>query len=354
MKRIMQETSGDGAFQGGQPTRRELLRAGAAGAVGLALAGGSQVEASKVAGTVSGPGTWQRPNAQSVILVFLEGGLSQVDSFDPKPEAPREIRGEFGAIRTSADGIRICELWPEVARVAHRMAFIRSMSHAESAHERGLKQMLDGLMAITGTAVDDGSFALRGLPLSEGISRTAGCSRAVRASAGIKPEPASIRDTYGRTPFGQRMLLARRLVEAGRPFVAVRHGGWDMHADVHAGMRAAVPAVDRAVAALIRDLAQRGLLDSTLVMISTEFGRSPRLNRDGGRDHWPKAFSVALAGGGIRGGEVIGASSADGMEPRDTPVSPADLVASVCKRLGIEDTTTLGIAHNGRPIAGLA
>ncbi len=327
---------------GHQPTRRGVLRAGAAGSLGLVLGEGFRpTRAQAVPSTLDGRTGRKDPPAQSVILVFLEGGLSQVDSFDPKPNAPTEIRGEFRAIRTNADGVLVSELWPRVASVADKITFIRSVTHGEAVHERGCRRMLTDLLAATGADVNDGGFAIRNVPrplANHGHARFTGRP--------VLPEPDSIRETYGRNPFGQRLLMARRLVEAGRPFVSVSLNGWDMHADVHAGMRATVPAVDRAVAALIRDLDDRGLLQSTLVVLSTEFGRTPRINKDGGRDHWPNVFTVALAGGGITGGRVIGASTADGMEPRDIPVRPADLMASVSRQLGIATDREL--------IAGLA
>src|SRR5207244_1019449 len=146
-----------------------------------------------------------------------------------------------------------------------------------------------------------------------------------RAAFDINKEQAKLRDEYGRNAAGQRMLLARRLVEAGVRFVSLTYGGWDMHAGIRGGMLGQLPAFDQAFAALIRDLDVHGLLDSTLVMVSSEFGRTPKINASAGRDHWPKVFSVVLAGGGLKKGVVYGTSDATGSEPEDDPLSVEDM-----------------------------
>jgi hypothetical protein len=166
-------------------------------------------------------------------------------------------------------------------------------------------------------------------------------SNEARSAFDIKAEPDAIRDDYGRNAAGQRMLLSRRLVEAGVRFVTLSYGGWDMHQKITDSMRKTLPAFDQAYAALIRDLDQRGLLASTLVMVSSEFGRTPRINNDAGRDHWPNVYSTVLAGGGVRGGVVYGASDSKGGEPADRPVTPADVLATVYDRLGIPPNTEL-------------
>ncbi|MFA6245281.1 MAG: DUF1501 domain-containing protein, partial [Candidatus Hydrogenedentales bacterium] len=165
----------------------------------------------------------------------------------------------------------------------------------------------------------------------------------------IAAEPAELRDAYGRTAMGQRLLLSRRLVEAGARFVSVIDGGWDMHTNIKAGMQNQAPALDKGVTALITDLASRGLLEKTLVVLTTEFGRTVRINKDGGRDHWPKAFSVMLAGGGIKGGVIHGATDAYGAEPSNSPVGPGDVAATVFTQLGIDPTRKL-MSAGDRPI----
>jgi hypothetical protein len=170
-----------------------------------------------------------------------------------------------------------------------------------------------------------------------------------REAFDINKEPAPLRDQYGRNQAGQRMLMARRLVEAGARFVTLTYGSWDMHQRLADGIRRWMPALDQALAALINDLHQRGLLDSVLVMVSSEFGRTPKVNRDAGRDHWPKVFSVLLAGGGIHGGLVYGASDSTAAEPDQDPVTPADLATTVYHQLGIDAEREL-MAPGSRPI----
>jgi uncharacterized protein (DUF1501 family) len=173
-------------------------------------------------------------------------------------------------------------------------------------------------------------------------------SERARAAFDINAESAGIRDMYGRNDAGQRMLLARRLVESGVRFVSLNYGGWDMHQRIRDNMTRTLPPFDQAFAALIRDLEQRGLLESTLVMVSSEFGRTPKINKDAGRDHWPKVFSILLAGGGVKKGHVYGASDAIAAEPADNPLSVEDLATTVYHCLGIVADKEL-IAPGNRP-----
>jgi hypothetical protein len=165
----------------------------------------------------------------------------------------------------------------------------------------------------------------------------------------INAEDAKLRDAYGRNAAGQRMLMARRLVEAGVRFVSMTYGGWDMHSGIKGGMAGQLPVFDQAFATLITDLSQRGLLDSTLVMVSSEFGRTPKINATAGRDHWPKVFSVVLAGGGIKKGFVYGTSDATATEPEDDPLTVEDLSTTVYQCLGINADKEL-MAPGNRPI----
>lgn len=174
-------------------------------------------------------------------------------------------------------------------------------------------------------------------------------SPAAQAAFDIKAEPDKLRDEYGRNPAGQRMLLARRLVEAGVRFVTLSYGAWDMHQRIRDGITNTLPSFDQAFTALVTDLDQRGLLDSTLVMVSSEFGRTPRVNKDAGRDHWPKVFSVVLAGGGVKRGLVYGSSDAVAAEPQDNPLSIEDLATTVYHCLGIVADKEL-MAPGNRPI----
>ncbi len=165
----------------------------------------------------------------------------------------------------------------------------------------------------------------------------------------IAAEPDAVRDEYGRNAAGQRMLMARRLVAAGVRMVTLTYGSWDMHRDIDPGMKRQAPALDQALAALINDLDRTGLLDETLVMLSSEFGRTPKINKDAGRDHWPRVFSVVVAGGGIQRGLIHGASTATAAEPDFDPVGPADLFATLYHLLGIDHTKRI-LAPGDRPI----
>ena len=174
-------------------------------------------------------------------------------------------------------------------------------------------------------------------------------SQEAREAFALDKEPAKVRDQYGRNQAGQRMLLARRLVEAGVRFVSLTYGGWDHHNDIKNGFGSQAPALDKAYATLIRDLDNRGLLKSTLVMVSSEFGRTPKVNKNNGRDHWPRVFSVLLAGGGIKEGQVYGASNAFASEPEEDPLTVEDLTTTVYNQLGIVGDKEL-MAPGDRPI----
>ena len=170
-----------------------------------------------------------------------------------------------------------------------------------------------------------------------------------REAFNIAAEPANIRNRYGRHQAGQRLLMARRLIEAGVRLVSLTYGGWDAHRRISQNFRRQMPTLDHALAQLITDLDERGMLDSTIVLVTTEFGRTPKLNKDGGRDHWARVFSVAVAGGGFQKGLIFGASNSTASEPERDPVTPADLVATIYNQLGIDPFKKL-IAMGNRPI----
>ncbi|HEX3725518.1 MAG TPA: DUF1501 domain-containing protein, partial [Pirellulales bacterium] len=174
-------------------------------------------------------------------------------------------------------------------------------------------------------------------------------SQQAREAFNIAAEPEAIRNEYGRNEAGQRMLMARRLVAAGVRFVTLTYGGWDMHVNITAGMRGSMPAFDQAFAALIRDLDRTGLLNDTLVMVSSEFGRTPKINGTAGRDHWPKVFSVVLAGGGVKRGSIFGASNPVASEPEKDEIGPGDLATTIYYQLGIIADKEL-MAPGNRPI----
>jgi hypothetical protein len=175
-------------------------------------------------------------------------------------------------------------------------------------------------------------------------------STQAREAFELSKEPEHIRNAYGQTQAGQRFLMARRLVEAGVRFVSVVYGGWDMHASIGAGIKSQLPAFDQAYAALIKDLDQRGMLKDTIVMVSSEFGRTPKINKDAGRDHWPRVFSVAFAGGGFKEGYIHGASNATGAEPEEKPLTVENMAATIYNQIGIDPAKHL-MSDGNRPVS---
>lgn len=412
--------------------RRNFLTVGAVAGVGLTLADVLQFESARAE---------QKhydnieAKAKSVIHIFLPGGIAHQETFDPKPYAPIEFRGELGVSQTNIPGEVFCETLPQTSQFADRLTVIRSMTHGEAAHERGTHNMFTGYkpspalifpsmgsvvsheygprnnlppyvcipgvpneFASTGylsssfapfsLGADPASagFRVQDLNLPNGVDETRFgrrrtaleavnsyfaakeksdtlkamdtfydraysliSSQEAREAFNIDAEPAAIRDEYGRNEAGQRMLMARRLVAAGVRFVSLTYSGWDMHTGIAAGMRSQMPAFDQAFATLIRDLERTGLLNETLVMVSSEFGRTPKINRDAGRDHWPKVFSVVLAGGGLKRGLIHGTSNATASEPDRDPVLPADLATTIYHQLGIVADKEL-MAPGDRPI----
>lgn len=373
--------------------------------------------------------------AKSVIHIYLPGGMAHQESFDPKPYAPIEYRGEMGRVNTALDGVQFGDTLPKTASIADRLCVINSMSHGEAAHERGTHNMFTGYrpspalqfpslgsvlsheygsreslppyvcipnqpntfagpgylssafapfslgsdpagngfkvrdLDLPG-GVDDSRFATRRSALesvnahflakeqSDGINAMNSfyegaysliSSPQARAAFDLEQETAELRDQYGRNTAGARMLLARRLVEAGVRLVNLTYGGWDMHGNIVNSFRSQMPPFDQAFHSLITDLDQRGLLDETLVMVSSEFGRTPKINATAGRDHWPKVFSVVLAGGGIKRGTVYGQSNATASEPEVDPVGVENLFTTIYHCLGIVADKEL-MAPGDRPI----
>ena len=426
----------------GALSRREWLRVGGLGALGLSLPGLLRGKTAESRGASFG-------RAKSCIILFLSGGPPQHETFDPKPDAPVDIRGDFRPISTSVPGMQFCETLPHTAKIAHHLAVIRSMYTDIHSHSTSGAWMLTGnepqskaenvppapddwpsIAAVVGAlrpstrsplssvALPDeiyndghivwpgqnGGFMgskwhptlmkcdptrlplnIEGMTLAENVSAgrlgerfdllkqldshfTAGVqsnlvaemcdmhqrafdllhSPESRAAFALEKETAALREAYGPHKFGQSVLLARRLIEAGTRLVQVnwpREGDnevkgsplWDTHANNAGRIRDVLcPQFDRTFATLIEDLQQRGLLDETLVVVMGEFGRSPKINPGGGRDHWGSVFSVALAGAGIGGGQLIGASDRLGAVPESRPVRPADLAATIFHLLGID------------------
>ncbi len=408
-------------------SRRNFLHVGALGAVGLALSDVLRAEA-------TGRG---QARARSVILVYLGGGLSHHDSFDLKPDAPAEIRGNYRPIDTNVPGVRIGELLPRMARQMDKVALIRSGAHnndhhetatnwalsgrfgsafgdypamgAVVAHQLGFRGTLPPYVAIprnpsftwelgksaylggryesfrTGDSNAAGFQVQDVAPLETVTARSAarrqnllravdGLARQVqgndqiatygefqqrasdlvlsseaRSAFAIEQESAALRDRYGRHTFGQSCLLARRLVERGVRFVTVNNGGWDHHARIWDGLGRRLPEFDQGFAALLEDLSGRGLLAETLVVAFGEFGRTPAINRDVGRDHWAPAASLLFAGAGVRGGQVIGATDRRGAYVTRRPVAPADVAYTIYEAVGVDPHRWL-MHPEGRPI----
>jgi len=411
-------------------SRREFLMVGMIGGLGLTLPQYLRAQ------TGVGPGLAHRdPAAKSVIQIFLPGGMSAQETFDPKPYAPSEYRGPFGTVKTAIPGVAFGEMMQRTAKIADRLCVIRSLNHREAAHERGKHTMLTGYRPspalqypsmgsvvshelgsrnnlpayicvprqhdeaagsgylssaygpfAVGGEPEKKDFSVRDLSLPKGVdgarfdrrrslldavdahfrslessdaldamdsfyheAYSLISSKEAREAFDIKAEPGKLRDRYGRNRTGQRLLLARRLVEGGARFVSLTAGGWDHHADIKGGIENNVPELDQGFSALITDLEERGLLESTLVVLTTEFGRTPKINKDGGRDHWSSVFSSVLAGGGVRGGVAYGTTDAFATAPDEDPVSAEDFAATIYDRLGIVSDKQL-MAAGGRPI----
>ncbi|MEO7653133.1 MAG: DUF1501 domain-containing protein [Bryobacteraceae bacterium] len=399
-------------------TRRDFLRIGSLAFGGLNLRTLLATESAR--------------SERACIVIFQNGGASQLDFFDPKPEAPSEVRGSFGSVPTSVPGIHFSGLLPRTAKTLNKFAVIRSMHSDEAIHERARQYIFSGTKprndllhpsygavmskerggqnglppfvvipdkdlsaeaGFLGSAHDpfisgDPSkkdFAVADLTLPAGVSQEESQARrallakmdselrrttaspllsemdefsqkaldlisspSARKAFDIRAEPDKLRDAYGRTGIGQGCLLARRLIESGTRLATVFHGGYDTHREHEKGVKKFTPDFDQAFPTLLEDLEQRGLLASTLVLVIGDFGRTPKINFSGGRDHWPRGFSVALAGAGIRGGVVVGRSDAQAGEPADRPVTIEDLGATVYKALGID--TQKEYRANGRPV----
>lgn len=352
------------------PSRRDFLRAGSigAGAVGLTLA---DLDGTRAASRTD----------SNCILLFLVGGPSQLDTWDLKPAAPGHVRGPFRPIRTSVPGIEISEHFPRMATMAHHYAIVRSIHHhAAPIHETGQQLMQTGRLFTGGRehphygAVvshvrgprSAGVPAFTVLPERIGNTGVSVSHGQGAAYLGARHEPALLpathraldlgsertrtRDRYGRNRFGESCLQARRLIEAGVRLVTVNMFAtvfdevtWDCHADggslpsdLNDYQDTLCPMFDLAYSALLDDLSCRGLLSNTLVVAMGEFGRTPHLNPRGGRDHWPGVWSMLFAGAGIRGGQVVGSSDRLGGEPKDRPISPAELAATIYRAMGID------------------
>ena len=412
-------------------SRRSFLTVGALTGVGLTLGDYFAMQAKAEQKNYD----FIPAKAKSVIHIYLPGGCAHQETWDPKPYAPLEYRGDMKTIPTKIAGEVFCETLPKTAQIADKITVIRSMSHGEAAHERGTHNMFTGyrpspaiVFPSMGSIISHeygprnnlppyvcipnqpneyagtgylsssfGPFSLGSDPASKGfkvrdLNVPAGVDNArferrrsaleavndhfaqkeksdnlaamntfydrayslisssqAREAFNIDAESDAIRDEYGRNDAGQRMLMARRLVGAGVRFVSLTYGGWDMHTQITKSMQKQAPSFDQAFAALITDLDRTGLLDETMVMVSSEFGRTPKINQNAGRDHWPKVFSVVLAGGGIKKGLIYGSSNSIASEPETDEIGPADFATTIYYQLGIIADKEL-MAPGPRPI----
>jgi len=420
------------------PSRRALLRAGLLGAAGLSLGLDDLFRLRALAAGASGG---QPAKVKNCVLVWLAGGPSHIDTFDPKPDAPADVRGEFKAIDTAVTGLRLSEVFPKLAKVMDRATLVRGVSSPEADHDRashhlltgyrptpalvypsygsvvsktreGARGALPGYVAVPDAPIfsssgyltpaydpfavlnDPNSASFRVRDLTPPDSVTLGrlrrrkamvkaldgfasdvsetplttsrdqfgdqafallTSSAAQAAFNLRNEPDELRERYGRNPFGQACLLARRLVESGVSFVTVNDRGagqlgWDTHQQNFPTIKNTLaPPLDQGIAALIGDLDERRLLDSTLVVMMGEFGRTPKINPNAGRDHHGRANCALLAGAGIPRGMLLGRTDARADSPADRAVSPADLAATIYRALGIDPDLRF-VSPDGRPI----
>jgi uncharacterized protein (DUF1501 family) len=417
-------------------TRRDFLKVGALGMSGFLL---PDLLRARSAAAANGAPT----KNTSVVWVWLGGGPTQIETFDPKVSAPMEFRSTVGAVPTKLAGVSLGGVFPQVASVADRMAFVRSFAHTNSGHGGGthwvmtgydyppadnnMPQVKPGIGAIVarmrgtnnvttgiptyvrlGGILGDGpawlgsayapfdtsgnarnnmnlQVALNRLQDRRSLLRSfdnldrrvdqSGLvqgldsfeTQALELIQGKAPEVFDLnkenprtRDRYG-AGMGQQLLLARRLCEAGAGFVTLHYGGWDMHGAIAQNMKNLAPALDHAVAAFVEDCAAQGLDKEILLVITGEFGRTPRINGGAGRDHWAPLSTLALAGGGLKMGQVVGESSDKAETPKSTPITPQDLMATVFQVLGLpqdlhfKDGTgrPVPMVDGGKPIAEL-
>jgi hypothetical protein len=416
-----------------QVTRRDVLRVGSLTALGLSLPGFLRLQARASA--------VETKRDVSCILIWLQGGISHIDSFDPKPQAPEEIRGEFGTIATNVPGITLCDPLPRLAQHQDKYSILRSLNPRNGSHgvadaymmsghpfnqsiiypaygavvakEQGDRKAMPPYVQL-GAQIDqrfgggvagflgdqfnpfvlpgDASspnFAVRDVVLPGGVdgdrfqhrmkvlhavdtwqkqmeSEPAAPLQAAgtfyqkaynlvtaphaKKAFDIHTEDPRLRDRYGRNSLGQGCLMARRLIEGGVRFVTVTDGGWDTHQNNFKSMKdRLLPKLDGAVSSLLQDLADRGQLDSTMVVVLSDFGRTPKVNPSAGRDHWSTAGIALLAGGGIRPALAVGQTDALGEQPTEAPYYTEDVAATIYDRLGIPLDTTHH-TPDGRPI----
>lgn len=407
-------------------TRRNMMAAGGATILGL-----------QVCDLLAFEGTAHAAKAEHVILFWNGGGMSHIDTWDPKPGRP--TAGDFKPIDTAVAGVQISEIFPQFARQMQNVALIRSIAGTQGAHGRAAYNLqtsylpsgnlkhpgmgsvvvhekkshsdLPAYISISGTArgasylgqrceayyvaqpglkdpylaFPQGIAEVRGNKRLEALQRFNAKFNEKNRDQRLSATKTSIEDAvqlmrspaleafelskvprktierYGDTPFGRGALLAKRLVEKDVRFVQINRGGFDTHSNNFPALERHGAVMDPALASLVQDLADIGKLDTTMIVMISEFGRTPRVNDNAGRDHWPGVFSCMMAGGGVRGGQVIGASDKDGGYPEERPVQVADLHASICYALGIDHKKEvmtplqrpMKLVDNGKPVMEL-
>ncbi|RJP30311.1 MAG: DUF1501 domain-containing protein [Candidatus Omnitrophota bacterium] len=283
--------------------------------------------------------------ARACVLIWLDGGLSQLDTFDPKPYAPYNIRGPFKTLPTCAPAVLVCEHLPRIAEMMEHVTLIRSICSNETNHDRASYQMQTGCTppsafqpARLGDFFNEKPQTGPIFPAQITIHSKPDCisNHYTQKLFDFRMEGNKFLKMYGQTTLGKNCLIARRCVEAEIRFITVVDQGWDQHDNIHMHLQNdKLPALDQAYSALIQDLLVRDLLDETLVVLMSEFGRSPVINQYNGRDHWPHASSVLLAGGPVARGKVIGETDETGANVIQSPITPAELVSAIYTANGI-------------------
>jgi len=426
--------TGDGSVQCDGVSRRSFLRLGALSVLGLSLPELLRAEAAQAAEKVA-----NGARAKNVLLIYLGGGLTHHDTFDPKPDAPQEIRGKYGVIPTGIAGLKFSEKMPELAKCTDIFALCRSQVTGSDHHETAAQWMLTGNYGVMqggdypsiGSIVThetsplntlppyvavpknhsftwelgkaawlgeryesfktnnpaDGNWKVPNLSLladvpQDRLNRREGMLKSIdtlahridgsdqlasmdtfyqraaqmllsseaRKAFDLTQEPDKVRDAYGRDTWGAQALLSRRLIEGGVRFVLLCQGGWDMHSNIFPDCDKNLPRLDHSIATLLKDMRDRGLLKDTLVAMYGEFGRTSKINKDNGRDHWGNAGVMLFAGAGVRGGQVIGTTDERGEYVTDRPVKPPEVAATIYSALGINYEKTL-VTPQGRPVA---
>ncbi len=426
--------SGRGIMQCDGVSRRNFLRLGALSVMGLTLPDLLRLEAAQASDKIA-----RKTKAKNVLLIYLGGGLTHHDTFDPKPNAPQEIRGKYGTIPTGLAGVKFSSMMPEMAKITDIFALCRSQVTGSDHHETAAQWMLTGNYGVMqggdypsiGSVVTHETDPLNTLPSYVAVPKNhsftwelgkaawlgerfesfkAGnvgdknwkvpnlslladvpqdrlnrrqkmlqavdslakridgsdqissmdtfyqratqmiLSSEARQAFDLSKEDEKTQELYGKDSWGRQALLSRRLIEGGVRFVLLGQGGWDMHGKIFEACDRDLPRLDKSIAVLLKDMKQRGLLDETLVAMYGDFGRTSKINKDAGRDHWGNAGVMLFAGAGVRGGQVIGETDERGEYVTSRPIRPPEVAATIYSALGIDYEKTL-LTPQSRPVA---